>query len=67
MRKSDARQMLGEAFGPGDLAEKLNEIKDSYQRVGFEEFYMEDAESLMDWMAEQLADEGEEDADSQDS
>lgn len=54
MTKSQARSMLGSAFGPGDLVEKLNEMQHGY------EFTMDEGNELMDWMAEQLTDEPEE-------
>jgi hypothetical protein len=54
MRYRQAREMLGEAFGPGDLAAKAEEIRGDNA-----DFSIEDADKLMDWMAEQLDDEGE--------
>lgn len=55
MTRSQARRMLGEAFGPGDLADKIQELQ---PRPGdFGDFTMENADKLMDWMAEQLTDE----------
>jgi hypothetical protein len=56
MRYRQAREMLGEAFGPGDLQNKIEELQ-PVPKYGT--FSMENCDKLMDWMAEQLDDEGE--------
>lgn len=57
MRERQAREMLGEAFGPGDLAAKIHEINP--QVSASRDFTIENANELMDWMAQQLDDEEE--------
>lgn len=60
MFKREAVAMLREAFGPGDLAVKLNQTATSGPGdFGLGEWTIQDAEKLIDWIAEQLADEEE--------
>lgn len=58
MRKSDARTMLNTAFGPGDLAKRIEQDIDA-GRIEPDNIPEEVMSELMDWMAEQLADEEE--------
>lgn len=58
---AEAREMLGQAFGPGDLADKINKIvKPTRDGV---DFTSAQASQLIDWMADQLTDEGRLDED----
>jgi hypothetical protein len=48
--------MLGEAFGPGDLAFKINEFVIGWE---VEPITIDQANQLMDWMAAQISAEEE--------
>jgi ubiquinone biosynthesis protein UbiJ len=52
MRTQDAVDMLHSAFGPGDLASKVDELVQNEGRFGIQE-----GKELMQWIAEQLTDE----------
>lgn len=59
MRKCDAIDLLRGAFGPGDLQNKIIELED--RPANFGDFTMLQAEELIEWIAEQLTDEEDED------
>lgn len=59
MTQSQARSMLGEAFGPGDFLEAIQQTSN----LDVSEWDLPEAEGLMDWIAAHLADEDEESVD----
>lgn len=63
MRKGEALAMLREAFGPGDIAGKLNKM----YPADFGDFSLEQGDELIEWIAEQLTDEEDEDGESRES
>lgn len=55
MTKQDALLMLNQAIGPGDIVEAIKEITET-QEIETLEF----GEALIEWIAQQLADEWDE-------
>lgn len=52
MRKQDALDLLHSAFGPGDLADKTDQLVQDEGRFGIQQ-----GKELIEWMADQLTDE----------
>lgn len=55
MRNSEAYDLIRRNIGPGDIADKVNDLMEEEEK---EEFNIELGDRLIDWIAEQITDEG---------